>query len=45
LEKLLYDNSASDYDEMKTLSEKLATLTQTIDTATERWLELAERID
>ncbi|NEQ47086.1 MAG: ABC-F family ATP-binding cassette domain-containing protein [Leptolyngbya sp. SIOISBB] len=45
LEKLLYDNTASGYDEMKTLSEKLATLTQTIDTATERWMELAERID
>ncbi|WP_204138199.1 ABC-F family ATP-binding cassette domain-containing protein [Halomicronema sp. CCY15110] len=45
LEKLLYDNSASGYDEIKTLSEKLATLTQTIDTATERWMELAERID
>jgi len=45
LEKLLYDNSASGYDEMKTLSEKLAALTQTIDTATERWMELAERSD
>ncbi|RZM74861.1 ABC-F family ATP-binding cassette domain-containing protein [Leptolyngbya iicbica] len=45
LEKLLYDNSDSGYDEMKTLSEKLATLTQTIDAATERWMELAERID
>jgi ATP-binding cassette subfamily F protein uup len=45
LEKWLYDNSASGYDEMKTLSEKLAALTQTIDTATERWMELAERSD
>jgi len=43
LEQQLYDNAAVDYDEMKTLSEKLATLSQTIDTATERWMELAER--
>ncbi|MGF1458673.1 MAG: ABC-F family ATP-binding cassette domain-containing protein [Leptolyngbyaceae cyanobacterium] len=45
LEKQLYDSAASDYDEMKVLTEKLASLTQNIDTATERWLELAERMD
>jgi ATP-binding cassette subfamily F protein uup len=29
---------------MKKLSERLAQLTQEIDRATERWLELAERV-
>ncbi|MEM1309474.1 MAG: ABC-F family ATP-binding cassette domain-containing protein [Cyanobacteria bacterium P01_H01_bin.153] len=45
LEQQLYDNAAADYAKIKTLSEQLATLTQAIDTATERWLELAERAE
>jgi ABC transport system ATP-binding/permease protein len=43
LEKILYNNPPNGFTEVKRLSERLAELTQTIDTATERWLELAER--
>ncbi|GAB4543929.1 MAG: ABC-F family ATP-binding cassette domain-containing protein [Pleurocapsa sp.] len=43
LEATLYDNPPSDYSKVQELSEQLAALTQKIDTATERWLELAER--
>ncbi|WP_088894292.1 ABC-F family ATP-binding cassette domain-containing protein [Leptolyngbya ohadii] len=43
LEKQLYSNPPSDYAEMQQLTEKLAHLSETIDSATERWLELAER--
>jgi ABC transport system ATP-binding/permease protein len=43
LEKILYQNPPSGFTEVKRLSERLAELTETIDTATERWLELAER--
>ncbi|PSR19468.1 multidrug ABC transporter ATP-binding protein [filamentous cyanobacterium CCP3] len=43
LEKQLYDNPPSDYAEVAKLSERLGELTATIDTSTERWLELAER--
>ncbi|MEM6839118.1 MAG: ABC-F family ATP-binding cassette domain-containing protein [Cyanobacteria bacterium P01_C01_bin.120] len=45
LEQQLYDNAAADYDAMKTLTEQLAKLTDAIDAATERWLELAERAE
>ncbi len=45
LEKRLYSNPPGDYEAMQALSEKLAELSTTIDTATERWLELAERAD
>ena len=45
LEKQLYDNPPSDYAEVAKLSERLGELTTTIDTSTERWLELAERIE
>jgi ATP-binding cassette subfamily F protein uup len=44
LEKLLYSNPPSDFTEMNRLTERLAELSHTIDSATERWLELAERI-
>ena len=44
IEKILYNTPPSDFTEMQQLTEKLAELTQAIDTATERWLELAERI-
>ncbi|AFZ31033.1 ABC transporter related protein [Gloeocapsa sp. PCC 7428] len=43
LEKILYNNSPSSFTEMQELSQRLAQLIQAIDTATERWLELAER--
>jgi ATP-binding cassette subfamily F protein uup len=43
IEKILYNNPSSDFTEMQRLTEKLAQLSQAIDTATERWLELAER--
>lgn len=43
LEQLLYTNPPSDFTQLEQLTERLAELSQTIDTATERWLELAER--
>lgn len=43
IEKVLYNNSLSGFSEMQQLSNRLAQLSQAIDTATERWLELAER--
>jgi ATP-binding cassette subfamily F protein uup len=45
LEKQLYGNSPTDYEEVTRLSERLGELTMAIDTATERWLELAERME
>ncbi|GFE69661.1 hypothetical protein CFPU101_22710 [Chroococcus sp. FPU101] len=45
LEKNLYNNPPSEYSKMKQLTEHLGQLTQEIDTATERWLELAELIN
>jgi ATP-binding cassette subfamily F protein uup len=45
LEKVLYTNPPSGFSELQKLSERLAELSQTIDTATDRWLELAERIN
>lgn len=43
LENRLYTNPPNDFMELQKLTEYLATLTQEIDRATERWLELAER--
>ena len=45
LEKQLYTNPPSDYNDMQTLSQRLADLTTEIDTATERWMELAELME
>lgn len=45
LEKTLYHNPPSDFNELQELSEKLSTINEEIDTATERWMELAERDD
>lgn len=45
LEQLLYTNPPSDFTQLQQLTERLAELSQTIDTATERWLELAERVN
>jgi ABC transport system ATP-binding/permease protein len=44
LEKELYRNTSGKYTEMQKLTERLGELTQAIDAATERWLELAERV-
>lgn len=45
LEKQLYTNPPSDYNEMQAMSQRLADLTTEIDTATERWIELAELME
>jgi len=45
LEKLLYHNPPGGFTKVQQLSERLAELSEAIDTATERWLELAERTD
>ncbi|MEO0886436.1 MAG: ABC-F family ATP-binding cassette domain-containing protein [Cyanobacteria bacterium J06648_10] len=44
LEKLLYPTPPSDYEELQKLSEAIAAIAAEIDTATERWMELAELI-
>ncbi len=44
IEQILSLNSPSGFDEVKKLSERLGQLNQEIDRATERWLELAERV-
>ena len=44
IEKTLYSNPSSDFTKVQKLTEKLAELTHAIDSATERWLELAERV-
>ncbi|MEG4024859.1 ATP-binding cassette domain-containing protein [Microcoleus sp. S13C4] len=44
IEKRLSHNAPSGFTEVKKLSDRLAQLTQQIDRATERWLELAERV-
>jgi ATP-binding cassette subfamily F protein uup len=45
LEHQLYHNPPSGFTEVQKLSEQLAQLNQEIDVSTERWLELAERLD
>lgn len=45
LEKQLYTNPPSDYNEMQALSQRLADLEIEIETSTERWMDLAERMD
>jgi ATP-binding cassette subfamily F protein uup len=45
VEKTLYHNPPAGFSQVQQLSERLAELTQTIDAATERWLELAELVD
>lgn len=44
IEQRLYGNPPNDYEEVTRLSEKLGELSAAIDTATERWMELAERL-
>ena len=43
LEQILYSDPPSDFTEMQGLTEELAQLIESIETATERWLELSER--
>ncbi|XHU96842.1 MAG: ABC-F family ATP-binding cassette domain-containing protein [cyanobacterium endosymbiont of Rhopalodia gibba] len=43
LEQILYDGPPSDFTKMQELTEELAQLIESIETATGRWLELAER--
>ncbi|AFZ14926.1 ABC transporter related protein [Crinalium epipsammum PCC 9333] len=42
LEKTLYNSPPGGYSEVQKLSERLESLNKAIDTATERWIELAE---
>ncbi|MBW4519881.1 MAG: ABC-F family ATP-binding cassette domain-containing protein [Scytolyngbya sp. HA4215-MV1] len=44
LENRLYSHPPGDFMEMQKITERLAALSQEIDLATERWLELAERL-
>ncbi len=44
LEKSLYNNPPSDYEQLQQMTAQLAALTEEIETSTLRWLELAERI-
>lgn len=44
IEKILYLNPPAGFTEVQQLSQQLAELTQAIDTSTDRWLELAERM-
>ncbi|TAD94401.1 MAG: ABC transporter ATP-binding protein, partial [Oscillatoriales cyanobacterium] len=44
IEQILSLNSPSGFGEVKKLSERLGQLNQEIDLATEKWLELAERV-
>jgi ABC transport system ATP-binding/permease protein len=44
IEQLLYTNPPTDFEEISRLTEELAQLTQSIDTATDRWMELAEKM-
>lgn len=45
IEKRLYGDAPSDYEAVTRLSEQLAALSAKIDTATERWMDLAERLE
>lgn len=45
IEKTLYHNPPGGFTEVQRLSERLAELNATIDTATERWLVLAEMLE
>ncbi|PZV12691.1 MAG: multidrug ABC transporter ATP-binding protein [Leptolyngbya sp.] len=45
LEKQLYDSPPSDHGEVSKLSKRLGELTAAIDASTERWMELAERVE
>jgi ABC transport system ATP-binding/permease protein len=44
IEAILYQNPPTDFAQIQQLTERLAAIVQSIETGTERWLELAERI-
>jgi ABC transport system ATP-binding/permease protein len=44
IETILYQNSPTDFAEIQQLTERLAAIVHSIETGTERWLELAEKI-
>jgi ATP-binding cassette subfamily F protein uup len=44
IEKILYGEPLEDFTKITTLTEELAQLSQKIDTLTDRWLELAEKL-
>ena len=45
LEKTIYNNPPTGFTDLQVLTDHLAALTETIDQATDRWLELAERAE
>ena len=45
IEKVLYQNPPGGFSEVQKLSNRLAELTHAIEVGTERWLELAERVN
>ncbi|OCR02887.1 multidrug ABC transporter ATP-binding protein [Oscillatoriales cyanobacterium USR001] len=45
IEKVLYHNPPGGFTQVQKLSNRLAELTQAIEAGTERWLELAERVN
>ncbi|CBN55961.1 MULTISPECIES: ABC-F family ATP-binding cassette domain-containing protein [Kamptonema] len=45
IEKVLYQNPPGGFTEVQKLSDRLAELTHAIEIGTERWLELAERVN
>ncbi|MGY6530486.1 MAG: ABC transporter ATP-binding protein [Cyanobacterium sp.] len=45
LEKQLYKSQELDYEDLQNLTQKLATINQELDTATEKWMELSEMLN
>jgi ATP-binding cassette subfamily F protein uup len=45
LETILYQNPPDNFEELQVLSANLANIAAEIETATQRWLELAQRAD
>jgi ATP-binding cassette subfamily F protein uup len=43
IEQILYQNPPDQFEKLQELTDRLAALSQEIDTSTERWMELAER--
>ncbi|AFZ48328.1 ABC transporter related protein [Cyanobacterium stanieri PCC 7202] len=45
IESKLYQNQGLDYEELQNLTQELANINKELDTATEKWMELAEMLD
>ncbi|MBW4653325.1 MAG: ABC-F family ATP-binding cassette domain-containing protein [Kaiparowitsia implicata GSE-PSE-MK54-09C] len=45
LEQTLYQNPPDDFEALQQMTERLAAITHQIDASTERWMELAERLE